>query len=218
MQQTNSIAFSGESETFHTLFLSRMTVTLLKTKRVFFSHLASRKHTLIITTGVTWLLKHAIQQERVIFFFTIIWHSKLLDSVFSFVTWYFSLYLSLLSTRFIILSPIPFLLSEVYKISMCYLISWLHLPCFIQRHRLLWTHIHWVRTVGRYNESSQNKQDRYNKKSFQLTFLCFIARRSWELVLHRNLYCIRFLFPLFSRLLTATLLKLGLLLCLVTGK
>lgn len=195
-----------------------MTVTLLKTKRVFFFHLASRKHTLIITTGVTWLLKHAIQQERVIFFFTIIWHSKLLDSVFSFVTWYFSLYLSLLSTRFIILSPIPFLLNEVYKISMCYLISWLHLSCFIQRHQLLWTHIHWVRTVGRYNESSQNKQDRYNKKSFQLTFLCFIARRSWELVLHWNLYCIRFLFPLFSRLLTATLLKLGLLLCLVTGK
>lgn len=137
---------------------------------------------------------------------------------FSFVTWYFSLYLSLLSTRFIILSPIPFLLNEVYKISMCYLISWLHLSCFIQRHQLLWTHIHWVRTVGRYNESSQNKQDRYNKKSFQLTFLCFIARRSWELVLHWNLYCIRFLFPLFSRLLTATLLKLGLLLCLVTGK
>lgn len=82
MQQTNSIAFSGESETFHTLFLSRMTVTLLKTKRVFFFHLASRKHTVIITTGVTWLLKHAIQQERVIFFFTIIWHSKLLDSLF----------------------------------------------------------------------------------------------------------------------------------------
>jgi len=120
-----------------------------------------------------------IQQERVIsFFFFFYYHMTLEPSgfSFSFVTWSFSSHISLLSTHFIILSSIPFLLSEVYKISMCYLLFWLHLPCFIQQHRLLWSqsHVQCVRLERSVMISKTfKKQARHNKKNLQLAFFMF---------------------------------------------
>ena len=106
------------------------------------------------------------------------------------VIFLFSL-ISLIGAHFITLSPIPFLLSKVYNIFMCYLISWLHLPCFIQQHRLLWSQLTFYaseRSVGKKNlyKTTLDWLSEYNTKT-PTDLLMFVARNHWLVWLVRYL-------------------------------
>ena len=135
-----------------------------------------------------------------------------------YVIFLFSL-ISLIGAHFITLSPIPFLLSKVYNIFMCYLISWLHLPYFIQQHRLLWSQLTFYaseRSVGKKNlyKTTLDWLSEYNTKT-PTDLLMFVARNHWLVI---GQISVSLLYVWAAYYITATLLKPGLLLCLVTSK